>query len=107
VKEAGDLQWHDARLLEQPHVPQHLPRRPVGDDLTLPQDDDTIRVNGLLGLVLDDYEGDVVAVFEVFGDLEDAELPDGVEVRGRLVQAQYARLYSEHRGYGEALLLAA
>ena len=92
---------------KQLHVPQDLPRRPVGDYLAVPEDDDAVGVQGLFGLVLDDDEGDVVAVFEVFGDLEDAQLPDGVEVRGRLVQAQNARLYGQHRGYGEALLLAA
>jgi hypothetical protein len=40
-------------------------------------------------------------------NLEDTQFSDRIQVRGRLIQAKYARLDSEHRRYGEALLLAA
>ena len=106
VEEAGDLQRHDAGFLQELYVSQDFSSRPVGDYLAFPKNDYAVGVEGLLGLVLDDDEGDVVAVFEVFGDLEDAQFSDGVEVRGRLVQAKNARLDGEHRSYGEALLLA-
>src|SRR5215211_1453114 len=107
VKVAGNLQRHDAGFLQELYVSQDLPGRPVRDYLALPKYDYAVGVEGLLGLVLDDDEGNVVAVFEVFGDLEDPQLADGIEVRGRLVQAQDAWLYGEHRSYGETLFLAA
>jgi hypothetical protein len=107
MEEAGHLKRHDPGLLEEFHVAQDLPRRPVGDYLPVPQDDDAVGVEGLLGLVFDDDEGNVVAILEFLGDLEHPELADGIEVRRRLVEAQDTRLYCQNRRYGEPLLLSA
>src|SRR5918997_2560188 len=107
MEEARDLQGLDPGSFEELYVAQDLARRAVSSDLSVAQYHDPVGIQRLLGLMLDDDERDVIAILELLGDLEYPELPDRVEVRRRLVQAQYPRLYRQDRRDGEPLLLPA
>jgi hypothetical protein len=61
VEKAGHPQRHDPGLLQKFHIAQDLPRRPVPDHCAVLQNHDPVGVQGLLGLVLDDDERNVVS----------------------------------------------
>ena len=94
-------------MAKESHLPQHLRRQAVGQDLALLEQHQAGAVPGQAQVLPQQHQGEALLPGQAFQGQEQFLHPQGVQVGGRLVQDQEPGFQGQDRGQGQELALAA
>ena len=107
VGKEGDLRHIEMEFFHAVYLGEHLPGRALQGDLPLIHDEDLIRVDGLLHVVGDEDDGDVLYLIQSPCCPDDLVPSRGIEHGGGLIHDDALGVHGDDAGDGDALLLPA